>query len=201
MSCLFTDFIRGHLCKHILFVFLKVLKVPTNSPLIYQKALLNSELEEIFTNAPESITASVNAKACVSEAYRASVLGEKGGEEEVEAEEETAAEITGVKFLGEEGLGECAVCFDTMQSRAEATACPTCKNSLHAGCLRQWLKHSLTCVYCRSPLVAQAGSSAASTGGTGSGISEGYVNLGDLQGQSRVREVSNSYGRYRRGGW
>jgi len=47
------DYAKGHLCKHIIFVLHRVLKVPRNSPLIYQQALISSELNEIFTNADQ----------------------------------------------------------------------------------------------------------------------------------------------------
>ena len=41
-TCSCPDFEKGHLCKHILFVMLKVLRVHRDSPLVYQKALLQS---------------------------------------------------------------------------------------------------------------------------------------------------------------
>lgn len=92
--------------------------------------------------------------------------------------------------------GECAVCFDAMLSPAEVVACPTCKNNLHKECLQQWLKHSLTCVYCRASLsrtIASPGSAYANE----IGRDNGYVNLGDMQGLSRVRDNSSySYSRF-----
>lgn len=45
------DNAKGHLCKHIIFVLHRVLKVERKSPLIYQEALLTSELREIFSKA------------------------------------------------------------------------------------------------------------------------------------------------------
>jgi len=47
------DYAKGHLCKHIIFVLHRVLKVDRNSPLIYQQALLTNELNEIFTKADQ----------------------------------------------------------------------------------------------------------------------------------------------------
>ena len=43
---------KGNVCKHVLFVFLKVLKVSEHSEFIYQRALLSTEVEEVFDNAP-----------------------------------------------------------------------------------------------------------------------------------------------------
>ncbi|CAF4135501.1 unnamed protein product, partial [Rotaria sordida] len=45
------DHANGYLCKHIIFVLHRVLKVDRHSPLLYQKALLTIELNEIFAKA------------------------------------------------------------------------------------------------------------------------------------------------------
>ncbi|KAK7449329.1 hypothetical protein VKT23_013470 [Stygiomarasmius scandens] len=50
--CDCPDHQKGNHCKHILFIFLKVLQVSRDSGLWYQKALLPSELESIFSSAP-----------------------------------------------------------------------------------------------------------------------------------------------------
>jgi len=47
-SCTCLDHASGHLCKHILFVLLKVMQLPPNSPLIYQAMWPTFELEEKF---------------------------------------------------------------------------------------------------------------------------------------------------------
>ena len=136
-----ADFHRGNLCKHILFVFLKVLKVPPSSPLIYQKALLQSELAEVFEKAPNIalVSASVRVEDSVAKAYQDS----KDGQQKP-PEKETAV----VEFVE----SDCAVCFDPMTSPETAKACPTCRNYLHIECLQKWLNHSPTCPYCRSQL-------------------------------------------------
>ncbi|GAB5368397.1 hypothetical protein AAMO2058_001315800 [Amorphochlora amoebiformis] len=47
-SCTCPDFVGGtYPCKHLLYAFIKVLKVDMGSPLIYQRGLLSSEVEEI----------------------------------------------------------------------------------------------------------------------------------------------------------
>mgnify|MGYP003386524258 CR=1 FL=1 len=159
----------------------------------------------MFANAPQQVTAAVSAKASVTKAYRQKVLGEEE-EEEVAEEEEEVAEEEEEKDTDEELPpleGECAVCFDAMLNRVEVTACPTCRNHLHTDCLQHWLQHSLTCVYCRAPLsrsiTSPAGTGAGAGAGAGVGREEGYVNLGDMQGVSRVRDdssYSNNYHRF-----
>jgi uncharacterized Zn finger protein len=43
-NCTCPDHDKGNLCKHILFVMLRVLKLATNNPLVWQKALLTKEV-------------------------------------------------------------------------------------------------------------------------------------------------------------
>ncbi|CAM9475269.1 unnamed protein product, partial [Phaeothamnion confervicola] len=77
-SCSCPDHGRGNVCKHILFVFLKVLKVRFDSPLIYQTALLQSELDSIFFAAPFSpgaATASASVRAAFARATGQPVKG------------------------------------------------------------------------------------------------------------------------------
>jgi uncharacterized Zn finger protein len=42
--CDCPDHAKGHLCKHLLFVSLRVLKLDTQNPLVWQRALLTSEV-------------------------------------------------------------------------------------------------------------------------------------------------------------
>lgn len=51
-SCNCPDSAKGHHCCHILFVLLKILKVSQHEAVLYQRALLNAELREIYKDAP-----------------------------------------------------------------------------------------------------------------------------------------------------
>jgi uncharacterized Zn finger protein len=44
--CSCPDHANGNLCKHILFVMLRVLKLSTTNPLVWQKALLTKEVRQ-----------------------------------------------------------------------------------------------------------------------------------------------------------
>ena len=46
-ACTCPDCGKGNICKHILFVLLRVLHLPTTEPLVWQKALLPSEVDEV----------------------------------------------------------------------------------------------------------------------------------------------------------
>lgn len=58
-SCSCPDFGNGNLCKHILFVYLRVLRCPEDSPIICQSALLQDELASLFV--PISKTSKTNS--------------------------------------------------------------------------------------------------------------------------------------------
>eukprot|EP01084_Bolivina_argentea_P185543 319948_1 len=68
-DCTCPDYGKGNVCKHILFIMLKVLRVSSSSEYIYQKGLLKSELYEIFNNAPRTLFGSVLANDNVRELY------------------------------------------------------------------------------------------------------------------------------------
>lgn len=55
-------------CKHILFVYLRILKINTASYILYQRALLEPELQDIFEANPMP-TANVMASSRVMDAY------------------------------------------------------------------------------------------------------------------------------------
>jgi hypothetical protein len=185
-SCNCPDFGRSHLCKHILFVLLKVLHVPLDSNLLYQRALLQSELKEIFCGLQTNDLGRVLAKQEVIRAYNNKASGNKSSSSnEVEEDKDTIREPE----------GECAICFEPMIGASSAIkgnvesldSCRTCHNFLHTDCLKQWLKQSNSCVYCRSQWSDKSSSSSVSRSG---GVMEGYVNLSSIQGMSSRRDTS-----------
>lgn len=169
------------LCKHILFVLLKVAGLRQSDPRVYQAALLNSELEEIFGLIVERSRGGgerVVANANVRNAYAQKM----GTGEVVEAEESATAvgnakggeeDSGGIKRKNPEEQPECLICFDSMdfsQSSGwgkEICFCRTaCGNNFHVACIQKWLSSSAamkkqyhksdngpTCPACRSPWV------------------------------------------------
>ncbi|PRP80563.1 hypothetical protein PROFUN_11876 [Planoprotostelium fungivorum] len=51
-TCTCPDFEKGDVCTHLLFVFIRVLKVPKDDNVIAQRGFLDSEITEIFARAP-----------------------------------------------------------------------------------------------------------------------------------------------------
>lgn len=188
-SCTCPDHGKSHPCKHILFVLLKVLRVSPRSHLVYQKALLQVELREIFRHADEITHCSVQAKNEVVRAYneRMSVSGNSSN----------SADAVAINALRLEPEGECAICFDIMTGKDTVKMCSTCKNFLHQECLEKWLSQSATCCYCRSvwPVALSEGRGSKSSAAERAG--EGFLNLGALQGMSGERDTTT----YRESHW
>ena len=183
-SCDCPDSLKGNLCKHYLFVMLKVVGLPSSSPLVYQAAYLTEELEEIMGQLRARtgrLGRSVVADESVQEMYAAMKSGESV---KLEEDSKTAArkEIT----------GDCPVCFDELGTvESHLTYCKhTCGTNFHEQCIKIWSQQlsrqgaKTTCPACRQPWDGPEKKAKSP------GKSEGYDNLGGLQGQSPVRDTS-----------
>ncbi|CCA66831.1 hypothetical protein PIIN_00593 [Serendipita indica DSM 11827] len=183
-TCDCPDGAKGNHCKHILFVFTRVLGVSELSGLYYQKALLTSELEQIFAQAPPSPTSTASSR--VVSAY-SKAAGKAGAT--IETPE------TGRKVDGE----DCPICYEEMEGKTEQDLarivfCGTCQNGLHTDCFKMWaMKKPVTCVYCRAPWAALGGEENGAT------HDEGYLNLASAAGMSTLRDTSTYYQGPRRG--
>lgn len=75
-KCTCPDFAKGNLCKHILFVMLRVLKLGRDNPLVWQKALTRSEAQAVLAAVPQArADASVMADAAVMKQYKRAAQG------------------------------------------------------------------------------------------------------------------------------
>jgi len=180
-SCTCPDHAKGNLCKHILFVMLKVIGLPSSSQLVYQTALLEEELNEIvesLTKRRSQLGMNVVAKKAVREQYAKISSGE-----EVDDTSSDCAERKSIE-------GDCPICFDSLGSDMKVlTFCKgVCGTNFHAECMRMWTSQCRadpTCPACRQPWVD------TKTGGHDPDANdEGYTNLGRLQGQRKTRDTS-----------
>lgn len=169
-SCSCPDWGNGYVCKHILFVFLKVLNVPPESSLYFQKALLTEELEDIFSKAPEIKYPDDPTARRLWNTYAAKMH---------EFQTEASEEITSKKRPIEEG-DECPICYDDLpcNSTQGLVFCVNgCGKALHEHCVQDYVKNlksagkKVNCVYCRADW-KMSGSNVA---GTNQG---GFLNLG-----------------------
>lgn len=148
-------------CKHIIYVLAKVLKAPSH--LLYQAALLTSELREIFDNAGPLPEETLDANS--TDGKRKPIQGD--------------CPIC------------CDEMSDNGEATVWCTA--ACGNNLHKTCFQQWAATkpgSVTCPYCRAPWAADANSlkDAVQTHKMGQ---DGYVNIASQLGISGARDYSS----------
>ena len=172
-TCSCPDSQKGNLCKHIIFILAKVLKVPTNSYLLCERAFSLDQLQSMFSyrrfNEADNIIR-IRARNDVTAAYEN--MTKKGDQSQV-------IEVD----------AECAICYEALDKKKELmSTCNTCNHILHSDCLSIWLRQSKTCVYCRS--VWTASLSGQPTISSSIIMNEGYINLGMLQGVLVERDMS-----------
>lgn len=194
-SCTCPDFYkRQDLCKHIMFVLLKVVGLDfRTNPLAYQKAYVVSELKQLFAILrSRRVGGTVLANARV----RAAVLGAGGTAAHASLDNDSSSGVVQRRSLANDD-SDCPICFDDLTGEPDSRLAfcrGTCGANFHAECIRHWLGASVrkSCPHCRQPWL---GEGAAKEGNSNS---EGYANFGGLQGQSPVRDTSTyrSYSPY-----
>lgn len=130
------------LCKHIVFILIRVLKYFDTD--IYNKLKFNEDiflpfLEKIKNTYVEDLSLT---NLSLNEKYK--LISDKSLKDE-----NIMDKFSSYSF--EEGY-ECAICYDLLDSNEELLGCPTCKQSFHKNCFNKWLESSnyKNCVYCRS---------------------------------------------------
>jgi hypothetical protein len=151
-SCDCPDHARGNLCKHILFIYLKVLKLK-RPHLMYQTSLLNSELKQIFEDS-DSIRGGRHSIPMANETVREK-YEQFLQEGKMEEEEQVVTKRKEVAQQHIEETSQCPVCYEEFLSSNEPVVyCQFgCGNNVHASCFNEWCKvHPSypTCVICRS---------------------------------------------------
>jgi hypothetical protein len=174
-SCNCPDANRGNVCKHRLFVMLRVLRLPRDNGILWQRALLASEVEEVLGGDRGGAAADTLASHEVREQFRR-VTGGGGG---------STAPATPMQRPIQAGDAECPVCQDEMDSSAfpsspeAVTFCADCGNSVHRHCIGMWTRSrrgqglEVTCPLCRAPW--RDGNEP--TAGLSQPLERGYLNL------------------------
>jgi hypothetical protein len=193
--CTCPDFARKQdLCKHILFVYLKVVGLPVSNPLVYQKALLRTDLREIFSMLSQRRVGGTVASVLANDRVRQSYARLEGGETALEEGDVGDQAGGGVKRRAlDEGDSDCPICFDPMSGGADTTFCRAmCGNNFHAECIRIWLREQRdkTCPNCRQPWDDGKATASQHQHQQSPKSPEGYVNLGTIQGQPSTRDTS-----------
>merc|ERR1711939_527775 len=114
-GCDCPDFLqRGGLCKHVLFIWLRVLRCSSDDPRIWQKALLSQEL--IDAVQPLFDRKSRRLPSLAGKAVRDAFAKATGSAGDVKSEEDAGDRRKRQTLEGE----ECAVCFEAMTEADEA---------------------------------------------------------------------------------
>jgi hypothetical protein len=165
---------KGHQCKHIIYVMLRVLKA--REDVAYQLALVSSELREVIKNAPPIPGVETN--------------GKDGTEKDGEDDNRKPIE------------GECPICYDELGGMEAIVYCKaSCGNNVHKDCMQKWISISrgqATCPYCRAKWEAETGFEGKLGGVDPKGLErneDGYVNVARQLGLSGERDYS-TYNRF-----
>ncbi|GAA6015116.1 hypothetical protein JCM8202_004883 [Rhodotorula sphaerocarpa] len=202
-SCDCPDGRKGNHCKHLLFVFLKVLGVPMTTNLWYQAGLLTSELQAIFTlarPAPRNVL-----EERVRQAYEIATGKKKADEESAEGSGGRLVK----KRIPEEG-DSCPICYEDFEAGSETglvfcLSISGCGNALHRECFNNWARTSNpnTCPMCREkwpkPGISETASTSANAAAGPAYSEDGYQNFAAHAGISTVRDTSSYYDGPRRG--
>ncbi|KAL7599519.1 hypothetical protein Lser_V15G22021 [Lactuca serriola] len=128
-------------CKHILFVYIRLLSVSLDDPCLWRRTLRPCQLTRLLS-APVSVDAV--AGVAIRQRYQELYLHRAA----------TNPDGEGPPVQVEEG-SNCPVCLEEMgRGDRKLVACETCKNPIHEECLMAWKKTSrrrlTSCVICRA---------------------------------------------------
>jgi hypothetical protein len=189
-NCSCPDHAKGNLCKHILFVLIKVMGLETQSPLIYQASWITTELEAMFEQMKVRF-GQVSGAVLANDQVRATFAKLETGQDMSDDDDGvTGKKMDGVARRLFDDEEDCPICFDAMTEKDATTFCrQRCGANFHQECIRHWLQQKdqpkdQLCPMCRAPWEQEK--QAASTKKT----AEGFTNLGRIQGQSPDRDTS-----------
>ncbi|GJP43712.1 hypothetical protein CLOM_g3144, partial [Closterium sp. NIES-68] len=180
-SCTCPDSGNGNLCKHILFVLLRVLRVDQDDPRVWQRSLLSTELNELLDRI-DDLERSTAAAASVVDEDGEDVLASRSVREQFARVAGGALSSDGSgpnsaagsqDAVGESDQkpkqrpieGDCPICYEPLRGAAaggrggkpaEAVVfCQRCGNNVHSDCFSRWKAAKrgglVTCVWCRAP--------------------------------------------------
>ncbi|RYP43004.1 hypothetical protein DL770_011887 [Monosporascus sp. CRB-9-2] len=174
-TCTCPHATKGNQCKHMIYVMARVLRARFD--LVYQLALLPSELREIFSHAPPIE---------ISDHHSAREPEEEKNRKAID--------------------GDCPICFTPFKDPDDTVYCRAqCGQNMHTECFEMWAatkrtnaRDRVTCPMCRAPWQGDDGvvKKLHNRGVIGD---EGYVNVAGQLGISRVRDKSTYYNGPRRG--
>jgi len=121
------------ICVHVLFIMLRVFRVPQDNPLVWQKSLVPSEVDQILSgrHRPVPLVNTVGASGTAT-----------GQQRTVQRREVTDEDM-------------CAICYDTMHTHRTATLCYCrfgCGQNFHTKCMAVYNSSNANGVDLRCPM-------------------------------------------------
>jgi len=188
--CTCPDYLRSKCCKHMIFVMLKVLRVPAGHPFAFNVSFLPNELLYIMDHSPdpagaggvlapdearEAIAKATGRTLAIAAAAADSAAAACGGSSSSSAAAVPAAGAAAAAPPARkphDPSDDCPICFDSLGASLPALCqCSTCSNYLHTECMTNWLKAKVgqpaTCVFCRAPWRPVGGAASSSSSGAG----------------------------------
>jgi SWIM zinc finger/Ring finger domain len=206
-SCNCPDFSRNHdLCKHIIFILLKVIGVPSDNPLAFQQAYLSTELDELINMLNHRRVGGIDVMAndqvqANFAALRDTNIDSTGLNNPAVASknEDNDDGTTKRRSLDDSEDCDCPVCFDPMEigKMHLLTFCrAACGANFHTNCIARWLQNcsAKTCPNCRQKWIGKENEDVKASSKPKSRKrvprDDEFVNLGSVQGLSNVRDTS-----------
>lgn len=132
-------------CKHILFVFIRVLGVPLDDACLRRRTLRPCQLHRLLATptVPESLAA-----ASLRQRFQQLLSSNNNGRNLQEGDL-----MNNERIEIEEG-SSCPVCLEEIGKEEKVVACGTCENPIHEECFNMWKrsrgKRRVRCVICRA---------------------------------------------------
>ena len=138
------------MCFHVLFVILKVLKVPNIHPLSFQTSLTDSEVSRLLSGSFEG-----NQSSSTSIVRRVQRSSKAKNDEQSAKEIDVHGFVTRQELNDEEGI-PCPICQDDIKAAQALTWCRKgCGNNIHAKCMQNYAQYKMVhkevvgCPLCR----------------------------------------------------
>ena len=177
--------VHGVVCKHILFIIFKVLKlfsyenilstikVGDQAELFLEKRKLYKDYIEVISVFLDVFNFEKDTEFMKLEyVNKFNKLKDKVDQKVNDNKEDSENNKLVPK---DDSISHCLICFedfdkDTILSREVNSQCLICKTIFHIGCLTKWFSHNKSCPYCRSP-------SKLNTQCDNSNLDSKYINL------------------------
>ncbi|KAJ1028760.1 hypothetical protein NDA16_001925 [Ustilago loliicola] len=153
VDCTCMDFkLRRQVCKHLLFVYIKVLRLPGSLPVYSSIRLSEAQIAQVFAEALQNPIAEVMARPELRRAWETAVGFQPSPSDA--GHDELAAPV-GRRLIPTEG-DVCGVCYEDLEpgSVEGLEFClESCGRPIHTDCLETWFNtrgYARTCIWCRA---------------------------------------------------